>query len=371
MKHLIIVCDWIPPEFGAVGQYQMARARKAAAAGRKVTLIGLARAAGRVQERIESGELTTIRVARRAADKQNLVKRALWSLSANFALLSETAKAARPKHDCEIVVTGSPPFFSYIVIVWSKFVRRRRITYRITDFYPETALATGKMPWLRASAPLLHWLRRRADRIEALSDCQRRRLAQSGVDASRVEVVRDGAPVSFSEDTKPAPRPFAPEQAILLYSGNLGVAHDWSAFAEAYRRHVQQGPNTVHLWLNATGTGVAPLLAYCSTHELPVHHSTPGPLETLPGILLAADAHLILLGEPFWGYVIPSKIYACLESRKPCLYIGPADSDLHAMTSSDAHYSIRSGDVEGIERALEALGARAATQPQAAVAAES
>jgi hypothetical protein len=365
MKRLIIACDWIPPEFGAVGQYQMAHARQTATAGGRVTLIGLGRAASRTCERIGDGELTIIRIARPSPDKGDLFKRALWSLSANFSLLSATAATARIDPDCEILVTGSPPFFSYIVIAWANFFRHRRVTYRITDFYPETALAAGKAPWLRAIAPAFHWLRRRADRIEALSDCQRRRLAQSGVDPSRVEVVRDGAPVRFTQGVSPAPRPFGPQHAHLLYSGNLGVAHDWSSFAEAYRRHVHAGPNTVRLWLNATGTGVAPLLGYCSAHNLPVHHSQPGPLESLPGLLAAADAHLILLGEPFWGYVMPSKIYACLESRRPCLYVGPAESDIHALTSfDDMHHSVRPGDVEGVERALEALGARAGARPE-------
>jgi hypothetical protein len=162
-----------------------------------------------------------------------------------------------------------------------------------------------------------------------------------------------------------AQRPFGAEHAILLYSGNLGVAHDWRTFAEAYRRHVREGPNRVRLWLNAAGTGVQPLLHFCRAHALPVHHSQPAPLEALPGLLLAADAHLVLLGDPFWGYVIPSKIYACLESRRPCLYVGPAQSDLHALLLADRrNHSLRNGDVEGVARALASLGALTAATPE-------
>ncbi|QGZ93393.1 glycosyltransferase family protein [Terricaulis silvestris] len=353
---LIIVCDWIPPEFGAVGQYQLAEAQRAAAAGRKVTLIGLGRASERSFENCGEGELTVVRIARATPNKKNLLERAFWALSANFALIAAMGKATRGKGACEIKVTGSPPFLSYLVLLRAMFIRSHRITYRITDFYPETAIASGKAHWLKPLARVFHALRRRADRIEALSDCQKVRLVESGVDLSRVAIVRDGSPVTFSSRTIPAERPFEAKDIVLLYSGNLGVAHDWRTFAEAYRLHVHTGSNRVRLWLNATGTGVAPLKAFCDAHKLPVHHTQPAPVEALAGVLLAADAHLILLGDSFWGYVIPSKIYGCVASGRPCLYVGPEESDLHVLVSVDGrHHSIRSNDVSGVERVLASL----------------
>lgn len=360
---LIVVCDWIPPEFGAVGQYQLASAQEEAAGGRNVTIIGLGRQNASARERIGAGELTTVRLARPAFEKGSIFKRAVWALWTNLAILRALAAAVRQSPDCEIKVTGSPPFLSYLVLMWARLVGRRRVIYRITDFYPETVFAAGKGPWLKPLTPLFHWLRRRADRIEALGGCQRQRLLESGVDPSRVHVVRDGSPVEFGSAIA-AERPFGAEHTILLYSGNLGVAHDWRTFAEAYRRHVHEGPDRVRLWLNAAGTGVRPLLQFCAAHRLPIHHSQPAPLAALPGLLLAADAHLVLLGEPFWGYVLPSKIYACLESGRPCLYVGPAQSDLHALLLADRrNHSLRNDDCAGVARALASLAALAAPEP--------
>src|SRR3954471_5166860 len=37
----VILCDWLPPDFGAVGQYTLARARERARMGQRVVLIGL------------------------------------------------------------------------------------------------------------------------------------------------------------------------------------------------------------------------------------------------------------------------------------------------------------------------------------------
>ena len=55
----VIVCDWIPPEFGAVGQYMHRRALGLAAAGQQVVLIGL----GQVGQIEHHGLLTIVRLA--------------------------------------------------------------------------------------------------------------------------------------------------------------------------------------------------------------------------------------------------------------------------------------------------------------------
>lgn len=363
---LIIACDWIPPAFGAVGQYEMGRARGAALAGRMVTLIGLGAKAGDETVRLGTGSLRIIRIAAGAPDKASLLRRAAWALSMNVRLLDATRQAARAYGACEIKVTGSPPFFSYTALLWRQLFWRTsrsriKLTYRITDFYPETAFAAGKARVLSPIAPLIHALRRSATRIEALSLCQKRRLIESGVRADHIEVVRDASPVVFSPDLRPALRPFNDETGpdgvvVLLYSGNLGIAHNWLSFAEGYRHHILHGSNRVRLWLNATGVGVTGLKAYCEAHALPVHASPPVPLDQLAGVLLAADAHLILLGDPFWGYVFPSKTYACLESGRPSLFVGPEQSDVHQLLQEDPrNISIRQGDARRVVDALERL----------------
>lgn len=360
-KPLIVVCDWLPPAFGAVGQYELLRAKEAAAAGGRVHLIGLGEQSGVEEQIFGDGRLTITRLAASRPNRSSLLTRSLWAIGTNLRLLGQAARTARMYPDGEIKVTGSPPFISYMILLWRWLHPRHAITYRITDFYPETAFAAGKARFLRPLTPLIHGLRRRANRIEALSWCQKARLIESGVPQGRIEIVRDTSPVRLGPDIKPAPRPFADDAFILLYSGNLGFAHDWTTFAEAYRAHVQEGPNRVRLWLNATGVGVERLRAFCETHGLPVHISEPVALEQLPGVLLAADAHLILLGDPFWGYVFPSKTYACLDSGRPSLFIGPAESDVHTLLMADPekNASVRNGDVEGAVAALNRLANRA------------
>lgn len=354
--HTIIVCDWIPPAFGAVGQYMDQRARAAAAAGGRATLIGL----GETPSTETRGELTIVRLAAPPVDKQApVLMRGLWSLSTSLRLLGAARRACRegPREACEIVVTGSPPFLAYLFILYNRLVWRRTLVYRITDFYPETLFAAGHFPWLRPISGLFHRLRRAATRIEALGEDQRRRLAEGGVPADRVVVVRDASPIVDWSRRAPVARPFPSDKVILLYSGNLGVAHDIDTICQAYERHVREGSDRVRLWLNGVGGRVETLRAFCAARGLPLHHSPPAALEDLPEVLRACDGHLVLLGAPFWGYVLPSKIYACLELDQPIFYVGPTQSDVHLLSQGrqGGYFQTEPGDVDGCAAALEAF----------------
>ena len=46
-RRIVIIADWLPPDFGAVGQYMQMRAEHLAEHGHEVTLVGLA-SAGRL-----------------------------------------------------------------------------------------------------------------------------------------------------------------------------------------------------------------------------------------------------------------------------------------------------------------------------------
>ena len=146
---------------------------------------------------------------------------------------------------------------------------------------------------------------------------------------------------------------------LLLYSGNWGVAHDHATFVEGYTRHHRAGNGRVLLWLNAVGGGAATVATALTDLGLPFVRGTPVPLEQLASLLVTADAHLITLLDEFVGYVLPSKVYGCVESGKPVLFIGSAASDVHRICTkgAGAHYGrIDVGDGAGFADALDKLG---------------
>jgi hypothetical protein len=190
---------------------------------------------------------------------------------------------------------------------------------------------------------------------------QKRRLSATGVVPERIALVRDGSPVSFTGSEAPEPLPAAlVGSCVLLYAGNYGVAHEVDTVAEGYARHHRDGSGRVRLWLSATGAGADDLARRLAAEGLPFHRSPPVPIERLAGLLRAPDAHLVTLKDGFIGYVMPSKIYACIESGRPTLFVGSAESDvdLLARTAKAGYWRVPCGDVAAFADALEQVATR-------------
>lgn len=361
MTRLLSICDWLPPDFGAVGQYALIAARAEAAAGREVTLAGLSSSGSRVtEERVGAGRLRVIRIATKPYDRSALRARAAWTVRTNLrlvaALLPEMIRAN------EILFTGSPPFLVHLLVPLNFFLRKQ-LVYRITDFHPECLIAElGRAPWwLRVFRGLTFCLRRRVHRFEVLGEDQRRRLHEIGIPDDRITLRRDGPPVEIGPAMKPLQRP--PELAgkvVLLYSGNFGVAHDDATFVEGYTRHHREGSGRVVLWLNATGAKADRVEGVLRQRGLPVHRTQPVPLEQLASLLVTPDAHLITLRDEFVGYVLPSKVYGCIASGKAIVFIGSGASDVDLLCREGApeptYQRIGTGEAGALAAALDRLG---------------
>lgn len=365
-RRLVIIADWLPPDFGAVGQYMQLRARALAAKGHEVTLIGLSSVADSTKrEAIGTGSLTEIRLAARPVPRGSFLARSLWTLATDLRLVRAGYGAMRAADG--ILFTGSPPFMIHLLAPL-RFLWRGRLVYRITDFHPECAIAalTKPSPVLSGLLALTNFWRRRIDGFEVLGFDQKRRLAATGVSPDRIALVRDGSPVAFSDGDRPEPLPAdLAGSVVLLYSGNYGVAHEIDTVAQGYARHHRDGSGRVKLWLSATGGGAEELAHRLAGQGIPFHRSAPVPIERLAGLLKAPSAHLVTLKDAFVGYVMPSKIYACVASGRPILFVGSADSDvdLLAREGAAAYWRVGCGDPDGFATALEALADQGGREP--------
>jgi hypothetical protein len=355
-SRIVLLCDWLPPDFGAVGQYAVGFARELAEQGHHASLVGFSSTASScVDERVGTGTLRTRRLHRPVYDRANLFARAWWTLGANLALLWG---ARRELRGCdEIRFTGSPPYLIHFVMPLAMLLGVRT-RYRITDFHPECLVAAlGRTPpGLRLLGALTNFWRRRVDVIEVLGDDQARRLAEAGVHSTTV-LRRDPSPVEITADTVPArPPEGSAGRKLVLYSGNWGVAHDHETFVRGYQAFDARHPGKAWLWLNATGKRVGQVADALSAAGLPFGRTAPVPLDQLPGVLAAADVHLITLEDAFVGYVMPSKVYACIASGRPVLFIGSPGSDVHtlcrSMLPAASYRRVDVGDSEGVCAAL-------------------
>jgi hypothetical protein len=357
---LVYICDWLPPDFGAVGQYALQYCRDEAQKGRLVTLYGLSSKTSYTEiEHYAPGLLKVVRLRARPYDRTRLAVRALWTAKTNFRLLRA---AIREMRNCkEILFTGSPPFMLHLVAPLN-VILRKRLTYRITDFYPECLIAQygGTSVALRLLQWLTRYWRGRVSRFEVLGEDQRRRLVDCGVKGDRILLKRCPSPVPIRQDADPLPRPTSLRgYKLLLYSGNFGAAHDYATFLDGYRVHHRSGSGRVALWLNAVGQNADFLEGALEREGLPYFRSQPVALELLPHLLVTPDAHLITLKAAFWGYVLPSKVYGCIESGRPILYIGPSESDVLLLCRSapgaPRYFHIRNDHPNDAAQALEEI----------------
>jgi hypothetical protein len=365
MNHrLVYLCDWLPPDFGAVGQYAVLSAQDLAKDGCAVTLVGLTseRGARSKEQTIGQGTLSTVRVYRPKYPKEKFATRVLWTIISNF-LLIKAAFAAMCRADA-IVFTGSPPLLLHFIAPLNLLLRKRLI-YRITDFYPECLIAERGRAGiaLRMLLRLTLFWRRRIESFEVLGLDQAQRLRDSGIPEERICLKRYSSPVTVNQEVLPLPLPqeLAAAAGVILYSGNWGVAHDETTFLEAYTRYRLQSKNGLALWLNATGAKADRVEDILRARGLPFYRSHLVPLDELSRLLRTADVHLITLRDAFVGYVLPSKAHACIESGKRLLFVGSERSDVHLLASEsvpkEMYWRISVGEVGQLVSALHAIEA--------------
>jgi hypothetical protein len=358
-ERLLYLCDWLPPDYGAVGQYSLQFARELAAQGRDVVLAGLSsRESSDTAEPVGQGHLHQIRLFASRYDKTSILRRLMWTARINTRLIW---RLRRQLLEADVVVfTGSPPYLLQWLAPLNIFLRKK-LVYRITDFHPECLIAQRGSPGVVLRG--IYWLtlfwRRRVDEFEVLGIDQMERLAEIGIPKERIRLKRDPSPVEIGPSARPCPRPEAARgKLLLLYSGNWGVAHDYNTFVSGYLLHHRQGSGRLVLWLNAVGSAVNAITDLLDQHQLPYVRGAPVPLKDLASLLVTPDAHLITLSDPFVGFVLPSKVHASIESGLPILYVGSPRSDVHRLCTERIrapYFRVDVGDVQKCWQALESV----------------
>jgi len=122
--------------------------------------------------------------------------------------------------------------------------------------------------------------------------------------------------------------------------------------------HRRTGTTQFGLWLNASGQNADAVERRLTALGVPLARTPTVALAGLPALLAAADVHLITLRPEFVGIVLPSKVYGCIKSGRPILFVGPESSDVHLLCARGAQHYVRvaPGDATGFARALDALG---------------
>lgn len=224
------------------------------------------------------------------------------------------------------------------------------------DVYPDIAvdlqhIRKGSLLH-RITGALADWSRRRADGIIVLGECMRDRLMARGVPADKIFVAEHWA---NSASITPLPRPGDPNELVVLYSGNLGLAHDLDTILGSIRA-LRDDARFRFLFVGTGGRRQA-LTEFCEAHG--VHSVEMRPFvarDKLSEGLAAGDIGLVTQQESACGSVVPSKVYGILAAQRPLLFIGPASATpARIIRRHNCGWHFECGDVEGVTRMLQHL----------------
>jgi glycosyltransferase involved in cell wall biosynthesis len=256
----------------------------------------------------------------------------------------------------DVVVTlTTPPLLGLVGLAVQRLRGARHVIWEM-DVYPDVATDLGVLHPAGLPARFFAWLanlpRHRADLILVLGECMRQRLLAHRIDPTKIAISHNWA------DSHPILDPSPAKPLSILYSGNLGLAHDADTLAQTLLSLSTDpthppidfafgGGGSRNAWLKDfcdTNSLVAPrFLPYCERHELPAR-------------LSASHIGLVTQKKECLGSAVPSKVYAILAAARPVLFIGPPESTpARIIAEHNCGWQIANGDVEGLVRLLRHL----------------
>ena len=259
-----------------------------------------------------------------------------------------------PRVDLVLTLT-TPPLLSIIGMALKKLRGSRHFIWEM-DVYPDVAVDLNyiKSGGLveRMAGFLLDSSRAKSDGILALGECMQKRLLARGIPGSKVHVADNWANGKL---IRPVPRPYSSKSLTLLYSGNLGLAHDIDTVFETMDK-LRTDPRFRFVF---AGGGLLrdSLRAKCQQAAITSAEFKPySERHNLAERLANCDLGLITQREACLGSVVPSKTYGLLAAARPIIFIGPAESTVATIIKRfKCGWQVDNGDVNGLVSLLKIL----------------
>jgi glycosyltransferase involved in cell wall biosynthesis len=266
------------------------------------------------------------------------------------------------------VTQTNPPLAVIMVVAVARLWRRPAIVIAM-DVYPEVLIAHGSVRAASLVGRVLRgafgWAYRHAERVVALGPAMRERLQAKGVAADRIVEIPNwstGAPgLIRGADNRLRAEWDLQGRFVVLYSGNLGLAHEFETLLQAVKVALRTLP-TLRVIFIGRGSRLQEVRRRVDELQIAdsVRFSDLLPAQRLPESFGIADLAVVTLQPAFAGLVVPSKLQGYMARGVPVLYVGP-DSDIERfITRSGCGVCLRPGDVQGVADTLLSL----ATHPE-------
>ncbi len=270
---------------------------------------------------------------------------------ASFFVMATLRALRVPRPDLVITLT-TPPLLS-LIGAFVQFCRRSKHFIWEMDVYPDVAIDLNYLRRDGIPARVLGKLadlpRRTSDGILALGPCMRDRLLRRGIPADKIHVTENWADGNLIQ---PAPWANNTSPLTVLYSGNLGLAHDTDTIASAM---LQLKRDTGFRFVFAgSGSRREQLISWCEEQGIAsAEFRSYSQRANLGESLGSGDIGLVTQQAKCVGSVVPSKAYGLLAAGRPILYIGPKTSTVAALIERHrCGWQIDNGDVAALTALL-------------------
>ena len=334
--HVLFLSDNFPPETNAPATRLVEHARLWVREGHRVTVVTCAPnfPEGRVHagysnrwyQRETLDGIEVVRVKTFIAANRGRALRILDYLS----FMACGSVAALFQDEPDVVVATSPQFFAAVAGWAVAALRRKPFVFELRDLWPESIQAVGAMkpgPLLGLLERLELGLYRRATRVVAVTEAFRTNLAERGIDAAKIDVVRNGVDL---ERYSPRARDRELEQRwglrgkrVVGYLGTHGMAHALQRVLEA--AEILRAEPDVHFLFVGAGAARGQLVELARAKQLDnVSFHDNVPKADMPRVWSLCDFGLVhLKRSELFATVVPSKIFECFGMGVPVLFCGP------------------------------------------------
>jgi glycosyltransferase involved in cell wall biosynthesis len=271
-----------------------------------------------------------------------------------FFLIIALRYAAFGKRADVVLTLTTPPLLS-LTGTLAKLLRGSRHVIWEMDVYPDIAVALGVIAsggvLDRTVGGLADLSRHQADKIIVLGSCMSNRLANRGIPLAKLAIAQnwvDGRRISPRRLPDSIP-------VVLLYSGNLGRAHDTATLDEAMK--TLSSSNGLQFIFAGAGEGYAELRVACELRRAVNVQFLP----YQDGRLLAdhlGRCHIGIVTQraSTCGAVVPSKTYGLMAAGRPFIFIGPAEATpAQLIRAYQCGWHVMPGDSEGLVALLQLL----------------
>ncbi|MBE2181470.1 MAG: glycosyltransferase family 4 protein [Chthoniobacterales bacterium] len=344
-----------PPAGGATGELLREMAEGLVADGARVVVV--TGSAGERPGKLQRETVNGVEVVR--VWSPPLRRSSHWKRALDYAVLyPQFAWHVARLGSVEAVVSMTDPPMQMILAPWAGMRAWRKIHWA-QDVYPDLAVKLGVIPEGSLLAKLLAYFANHAlrshDDVVVPGRCMREALISRGISARRLEVIPNWSAIkaaSADEVSAMRRRHGWGEEFVVLYSGNLGLAHDFDTVADAVR-HCEGA--RIRFVIAGEGPRLDQLREAMAGFPR-VTFLPPQPKQDLAAFLGAPDIHLVTVGKGLSGLVVPSKTYGILAAGRPIIYVGgPTDEVARVITEAGAGIVVKNGDGAGLAKVLREL----------------